>query len=175
MALTETATRMMRTLPSYYDGNAIVERIIQAKANEIDRIDARIDQLKNGVVPGLATDELGLLAAWERILRLPVSPVGASVGQRQAAVKAQLGRLNAVTAADVIGILLAAVGPIFSIARNTPGPLQDTITIPYDPGSFGASQVERIARTAWPAHRQVFIAYGDGFILDVALLDLDTL
>lgn len=173
--MTATATRMMQSLPSYYGGNTIIERIVQARANEIDRIDGMIDTIKAGMVPGDATDELGLLSLWERTLGLPPTPPDASVAQRQAAVKAKLRALSVVTAAEVLDMLTAAVGRSFTVLRNTPGQLQDTIDIPYASGSFLAAQVEQIAARVWSAHRQVFIHFDGGFILDGALLDTDEL
>ena len=173
--LTATAQRMLETLPDYFQGNLIVERVLQARANEIDRIDARIDLLKTGLVPGTATDELRLLSAWEYVLGLPVAPPDATVGQRQAVIRASLRRLNATSAADVLDLLTAAIGSDFTIQRNTPGQLEDTIIIPYAPGSYLAAQVEAIARAAWSAHRRVFIHYSTGFILEVSRLDEDTL
>jgi hypothetical protein len=175
MALSATATRMQKSLPSYYEDNPIIERVLQARANEIDRMDARIDVLKHGLIPGTATDELRLLSAWEYVLELPVAPPDATVSQRQAVIRAALRRRNAISAADVMDLLTAAIGANYSIARNTPAQLEDTITIPYAPGSYLAAQVEAIARAAWSAHRRVFIHYAEGFILEVSRLDEDTL
>jgi uncharacterized protein YmfQ (DUF2313 family) len=179
VALTATALRMMGYLPDYYDGNPIVERIIQARANEIDRVDARIDTLKTGMVPGTATDDLKLLRIWERMLGLPIAPAGATTSQRQTTIKVKLQRLSAETAGDVIDLLTEAVGTSFMITRNSPGALQDIITVPFPPGSYQASEVERIALTVWPAHRTVFVFFSSGpssgFILDGSLLDQDAL
>lgn len=171
MALTATAQRMLETLPDYYWGNPIVERVIQSWANEIDRVDAWIDRLIEGMNPGTATDDLGLLAIWEQTLDLPVTPAGATLEQRQAATAAAIRRLDATTAADVLELLIAAIGPSFGIQRNTPAQLQDTISVPFAEGTYMAALVEGLVRQAWPSHRRAFIAFSTGFILDVSPLD----
>lgn len=173
--LTPTAQRILDTLPDYYWGNAIVERVVQSWANEIDRIDAWLDKLKAGMNPGTATDEMGLLTIWEQTLDLPVAAAGATLEQRQAATSAAIRRLDVTTAEDVVDLLIAAIGPGFGIQRNTPGQLQDTISIPFAENTYGAARVEEIARAAWPSHRRVFIHYSTGFILEVSRLDADTL
>lgn len=172
--LSPTAGRMLDSLPDYYWGNDVVERILQAWADAIDRLDAMLDTLKEGLVPTTATDDLKLLSIWEQILRLPVRP-SASVRQRQMAVKAALGRLNATTAADVNLMLTLQAGGGFSIARDDPGLLQDTITIHYSETSFAGAMIKRLAQDAWPAHRELLYTFDSGFILDVSTLDTDAL
>ena len=39
------------------------------------------------------------------------------------------------------------------------------------PGTYMAASVEDLVRQAWPSHRQAFIAFSTGFILDVSPLD----
>lgn len=175
MALSPTAQRMLDSLPDYYWQNDIIERIVQGKANEVDRMDARIDSIIAGVVPGTADDSLGFLRIWETMLKIPVAPAGASEAQRAGAITAALRRLNAVTSSDVLDLLTAAIGPSFTIARNTPTALQDTITIPYVAGSFQYAQVVAVAATLWPAHRELLVHSAGGFILDHSVLDTDTL
>jgi hypothetical protein len=175
MALTDTAQRMLETLPTYYWENPIIQRILQARANEIDRMDATVDLLKQGLVPTTADDELGLLSIWEIILDLPVAPPDATVAQRQAAVKAGFKRLSANTAADVLSLLQTQGGTGFAIARDTPALLEDTITIHYAEDTFQAAMILSLAQRAWPAHRLLVVAYDAGFAFDLSELDLDTL
>lgn len=176
MALTATAQRMFSTLPIYYSGEPLLERIIQAWANEIDRIDARLDAIKNGLVPVLATDDLGLLALWEIQVGLPPNPPDATVSQRVAKIAAVLQALDAGSAAGYIATISAAIDSgAWVLLRDTPGSFQDTLQIPFDPGSYNATQVEAIARRMHPAHRQLFMRYTAGFLLDESRLDEDTL
>lgn len=173
MALSPTAARMQDTLPLYYHENPIVERVLQARANEIDRMDARIDELKLGLIPGAGDDSLRLLSLWEAILALPVNPAGASVPQRQAAVRAGLLRMNAITAADVLVLLEAQLAGGFSITRDAPALLEDTITIHYAEGSYTAATVIRIVQRVWPAHRLLHVRYDTGFLWGIARWDED--
>ena len=172
MTLSSTASRMLATLPIYYFENQTVERILQAWADEIDRIDDLLDTLKDGLVPVLATDDLNLLAAWEAILRLPVAPSGVTVAQRQAAVKTAFLRFDASTGAAVLE-LIGSQGILFSIDRDTPGALQDTLHIGYAQGAFVATVIEMVAQAAWPAHRELLTRFDAGFTLDLSRLDQD--
>jgi uncharacterized protein YmfQ (DUF2313 family) len=176
MILSERAQRMMDTLPIYYHGNELVERAIQALANEFDRAEALAMRVRLGLVPATATDDLGMLGSWEAILKLPVEPVGATVVQRRQKVYARFRALATSSALDTYETLQAAAGGTpFTIHRNTPVKGQDTIELPFEPGSYTAAQMEEIASIIWPAHRQLFFQYSTGFVLDVARLDSEVL
>lgn len=174
MALTPTAKRILDTLPDYHWENPIILRVVQARANEIDRMDAMIDTIKLGMIPGAGDDTLRLLSVWEAILGLPVAPATATVALRQIAVQAALKRLNAVTAADVLELLTAQLGASFSIDRDTPALLQDTLNLDYASNSYQAAIVRQIVGAIWPAHRQLLFHYAGGFLLDSSQLDTDT-
>lgn len=173
--LSPTATRMLDTLPVYYRDNPIVLRILQARANEIDRIDAMIDAVKQGMIPAASDDTLGLLALWEFILGLPIRPPSATVEQRQATITAGVKRLTAATAADVLGLLASQLGVAFSINRDDPVALEDTITLHMVEGIYTSEILLRTLRKVWPAHRLLNVRYDAGFALDVSHLDEDAL
>lgn len=175
MSRTARADAIMSTLPAYYVGEDLIERVVQAWANEVDRLDALVTKLETELQPGAATDDLGLLGIWEALLGLPVRPAGASQDQRLGKVVAALRSLDAFSSADVLSVMSAAVGSeAFSILRDTPDPLKDVLAIPFLAGTYNAALIESIARRAWPAHRQLFIRYSDGFILEVSRLDVDS-
>lgn len=170
--LTARAEAMLGTLPIYYRGEPLLERIIQAQANEIDRLDDLVDKLMVELQPGAATDDLGLLGIWEAHFDLPVSPSDATLGQRQAKIRGALRAIGAVSAVDSLEILAAAVGSSsFTVTRDDPGILQDTLEVPFDFTSYNAGVVARIARRMWPAHRQLFISYAGGFLFDTTIFD----
>lgn len=174
MALSATAQRMLGSLPSYYWGNPLVERVIQAWANEIDRIDARLDQIKDGLVPSLADDTLGMLALWEATLNLPINPPDATITQRRTAVNAALRKLDASSAAAYIVVLSAALRTgAWQLVRDFPDMLHDRLDIPFAPGSYTSVQAEEIARRMHPAHRALDATYVAGFLLDLGRLDDD--
>jgi uncharacterized protein YmfQ (DUF2313 family) len=173
--LTPTAQRMLATLPDYYQGEPLIERVVQARANEIDRIDALIDRVQVELQPANATDGLGLLALWEKTLSLPARPAAATEAQRRAKVQAVLRSVGGSSSAETLTALAAAMAGSFTVSRDTPTPLSDTLTIPYDPGTYNAAIVQIIAARLWPAHRRLLLHFSNGFILDVSLLDQDTL
>lgn len=171
MALTLRARRMLGTLPYYYAGEPLLERIVQAWANEIDRLDAVVDQLKIELQPGAATDEFGLLGMWEQMLGLPPRPAAATVSQRQAKVAGALQAIGAGSSADVIAALETAAGTGFTVLRDTPGVRQDTIEVPFESTSYQAGLFIRLARRMWPAHRQLFVSFAGGFLFDTTPFD----
>lgn len=175
MPPTLRASRMLATLPPYEADEPLIVRLVQAAANEIDRVDALIDQLKIELQPGAATDDLGLLGIWETQLELPAQPAGATLNQRQAKVVSALRALGAGAASDVLSALAAAVASeAFTVLRDTPALLEDTLAIPFLAGTYNATVIEQVARRLWPAHRALFIRFSDGFILEVSRLDVDS-
>jgi uncharacterized protein YmfQ (DUF2313 family) len=176
MSLSATAERMLETVPAYYDGEPLMERLFQAGANEIDRMDALVDQVTAELQPGQATDALGLLGAWEATEGLPVMPVGATETQRQAKINAALQKLDSGSGRAALATIQAAMGAgAFTVDRDTPVVLEDTLNIPYLAGTYNAAVIQAIALKIWPAHRALFIRYGDGFILELSRLDADSL
>lgn len=174
MALaTVRAKRMAATLPYYYAGEPLLERIVQAWANEIDRLDAIVDDLAVELQPAAATDEHGLLGIWEQTLGLPPRPADASVSQRQAKVAGALQAIGAGSSADVLAALQAASdGAGFTVARNTPGNRQDTITVPFPSTAYNAGVFVRLARRMWPAHRLLLVSFAGGFVFDTTPFDV---
>lgn len=175
LVLTDTAKRMMANLPSYYGGNLLVERYVFAQANEIDRIDAILDTIEAGLVPATTDDSQGFLSAWELLLGLPVASANATVVQRQDQVAARFASIDLAASRDFLSALVSMVGAGAVFERNTPGQLQDTITLPLPPGSYEAGIVEQWVRSVYPSHRTVFFAFAGGFEFDASLLDSDLL
>jgi uncharacterized protein YmfQ (DUF2313 family) len=177
MALTtDTARRILGTLPVYYHGNDFLERVAQALGNEIDRIDQRLSEIRDGLIPSTSGDTLGMLALWEATLGLPVAPPTATVEQRRDKILARFQAINASSSQATIAALeTAAGGTEVVVHENTPTALTDTLEIPYDPGSYNSAMIEAAARIMWPAHRDIETEYSEGFILDVARIDEDLL
>jgi uncharacterized protein YmfQ (DUF2313 family) len=176
MALSATAARMLDSLPDYYRGEPIIERVLQAWADEIDRIDALLDRVKDGLVASLAGDDLRMLALWEALFGLPVEPAEASVAQRRAKVDAALRRLEAGSAAGYLDVLTAAMGSgAWELLRDTPDPLHDTLQLAYGEDTYQAGVVDAITAQMHPAHRELHTHSEEGFLLDRSQLDHDTL
>lgn len=175
MTLSAKAQEMMDTLPDYYRGEPLVERIIQAWANEVDRQDRVLDQIEVELQPGAATDELGLLPLWESTLGLPARPSGATVVQRRGKVLAALRKLDSGSSADALSTIVAAMGETpFAVYRDTPDVLSDTLEIPFMSGTYNAGLIQSLALRIWPAHRRLYMRYLDGFLADVSRTDEDT-
>lgn len=173
---TITARRMMDSLPDYYHGNDLAERIVQSCANAVDRLEAHAESVRRGFVPTLADDEHGLLSEWEHVMGLPVAPPDATVGARQDNVAARFTTIGDGRAKTTLAALRkAARTEAIVVKRNTPQNLVDTIETPYAPGSYSAAQIEALAENIWPAHREILMRYEAGFLLDISRLDEDAL
>jgi uncharacterized protein YmfQ (DUF2313 family) len=171
---TTRSRRIMLSLPDYYHGNVLAERLAIAFANELDRLEGEAERVRDELIPARAGD-VGL-AVWEKALGLPVQPVDATVEQRRSKVTARLQAISNESAITTMATLRAAAGTSqIDVLENTPGPLQDTIVLPFDPASYNAAQVEAIANVLWPAHRRIVMHYSQGFILDASRLDADSL
>lgn len=169
---TERADRMMASLPAYYRGNAIIERWVQAVANELDRKLAHVQKVQEGLVPGAAVDDdLGLLSVWEETLGLPVAPA-LTIEQRNGKLSSALISSFAATGLEQYAALRAAIGHDgWDYQEDYPGPQQVTITIPSSAGSAEAGRIKRLAERYLDAHLEVIMAYDVGFVLDDSLLD----
>jgi uncharacterized protein YmfQ (DUF2313 family) len=166
--LTDTARRMASTLPAYYEGEPLLDRMLQARANEIDRLDAIVDQLAHDLIPVQATDALGLLGAWERHLELPAGDA-LSEAQRQDRVAAALQSLDAASGTSVMASISTLLdGAPFTIYRDQPAPLWDTLEFSYDPAGVSVDELEAFAERLWPAHRKLVMRFQQGWIVGVS-------
>lgn len=166
----------MESLPDYYWGNELAERVAIAFGNEIDRLEAHADARARGLIPALADDDHDALADWERVLELPVRPPAATVEQRRAKVLARFQAASTSQSRELLAALQTAAGAAtLNVYENTPVNLVDTIEVPFDPGTYNAAQVEALALVMWPAHRGLEMRYSAGFLLDASRLDQDSL
>lgn len=153
ITLSPTAERMFASMPPYYRGEPTLARIVQGWANELDRVEAYLIDVQNGLVPTLADDSLGMLAIWESILGLPIVPAGESLAIRQQAVlAAMVGRKCRTTAEWVNAMNILTGSTAWSYQVGVPSTGHITITTTFPSSSYFTGVIATIARRLIPAN-----------------------
>jgi hypothetical protein len=161
MALSPTAARIFDSLPPYYGGDPTLARIVQGIANEIDRCEAYLISVQNGLVPTLADDSLGMLSIWEGILGLPIAPPSESLAVRQQAVQAAMVGRRCRTTAEWVNAMNTLLGSTtWSYQVGVPSTGEITITTTFPSTSYFQGVIAVIARRLIPANYLIAGASG---------------
>lgn len=168
--LSPTASRMFDSLPRYYEGEPTFERLVQAQANEFDRLEAFLVTVAEGFSPAGAIDDPPMLAIWERILQLPIEPAGIPLAQRKQAIVATFLGRRCRTTAEWLAAMNAALGPTttWSHEYDAPGPGELTINVPYEPGSYLEGIIKTLVRRLTPANYEIVFGFTEGWIAGVS-------
>ena len=151
------------------------QRLLQALANELDRIEGFMYAFLEASFPQNATDELNTLSIWEVQLGLPVAPEGLSEDQRRQSLLAKLAARHADEGQDWVAAATAIIGPGWSYQENYPAADQLTVLIPYPPGSPEAGRVETQLRAITPAHLDLIVTFGGGFLVGLSEVGEDAI
>lgn len=173
--LSETAQRMFRSLPPYYDGSDVMEALLNAMGLELERLEGFLDVWMLKRFPQNADDMYGTLSIWELRLGLPVAPPGITVKARQDLVLARVRSRNASSGRDWVAAMNIAMGTtVWSYTENAAG-YTVTIRIPYTASGFQAVQVLALANATIPAHIQVLVGYQQGWLVGISKIGLEPL
>lgn len=160
---------MLGSLSAYEQEDPAVVAIMRGPADDLDDVQALMEAVRDQAWPTRADDSLGLLALHEEMLGLPAAPLGVPLDRRQAAVQARLQTRRSGWKRDWVAAMNALIGVgNWSYAENTPGGNQLSITIPYDPGSWSAAQVQALAEARTPMHIQIILGYTSGFLVGIS-------
>jgi hypothetical protein len=173
--ISETGQVLLDDLPPYLSEDATVQGVIDTLAREQQRITDVADGVRRTAFPSQADDTYKMLSLWETLLGLPVKPPGVSDDQRRSKVLATLQGRDVGTGEGWTKAVGQAVGTGWQQAENTPGPYQLTVTLPYAAGSYEGRQAANIIRAITPAHIDLLVSYGTGFLIDVSLIGQDVL
>lgn len=174
MTLSPTTLRLLSYLPPTYgldpdDTDALVVRVQSTFATELDRARQVLLDMRDSTIPAMTDDRIGMLSRWERTLKLPVAPAGASIEQRRAKVVAAFKARRSASGQKWNDTMTTAIGSTaWTAEENAPAALQLRLTIPYSSGGVSAGAVERIARRITPAHLDIVMRYQQGFIVGVS-------
>lgn len=164
-AVSAITTRMLATIPSYYNGNSFLEGIFDAVGRELQRVEDRANAIRQGFFPQNADDTYKLLSLWELLLGLPVAPAGVTVTVRTNLVLARLNGRSLSSGAAWVATVNQAMGGTPWTYTEGPGAYQVTIYFSFSSTSFNSVQVQQIARGLTPAHIDLAAAYSQGFIV----------
>lgn len=173
--ISEHGQKLLRDLPPYLDSDPWVQTIVDVCAREWKRIEDTIERGREKSRPYNADDEFGFLSMWETLLDLPVQPAGATVAQRRAKVVASLSTRKSGSGADWIARLSEALGGMPWTHQEGPSPYQVTIFLPVETGTYTAEQVSRLARKITPAHLDISLSFGVGFIVESSFIGIQPL
>lgn len=172
--LTDTARARLDDIPPWATQDYDIAGAIQAMSNEVDRIDAVMDEIVNTFFPQLATDYLYL---WEASLGIAMYPEGLTTAQRQQRVLAfYLQRYNKVPGSSWVQSLNVLLGPGWSWTRHIPhavggvGTHTILITLPFAVDSAQANDLVALIELITPANTFIDVAYGVGFIIQQSLI-----
>ena len=146
----------------------MVQRLMLAVGNELERIESFMYGFLRASFPQYASDEYNTLSIWEAQLGLPIKPPGLSETQRRQTLMGRLAARTADEGQDWIAAAQLVIGPGWTHMENFPGPDQLTIIIGYTEGSVQAERVETLLRDFTPAHLELIVTYGEGFIVGVS-------
>jgi hypothetical protein len=162
-------------LPPYESDEPTVQRIYGALGAELDRLWAKLEQMRAGLEPRTATDDLEGLSLLETLLAIPVAPLGESEVSRRQKVLAYFRARRAGTGAAWIMLLQLALGDTPWRYREGPEDWTIHIFIPYHEGSFTAGRVLALARAITPAHIDIIAGYDEGFLVGISQIGIDSL
>lgn len=165
----------MARLPAVFHDSPEHLAMVHCLANEMDRLDARIEIVRRQFFPQTADV---LLKVWELMVRVTIEPVGVSVEERRATVLAQLRRMLASPQGrDWVANVTQLVGPGWSYEEHDPddvgSPPENTVRIrlPFPPSSSSYARAEALIRDITPAHVDLEVGFIGGFVLDESQLD----
>lgn len=173
--ISETGQALLDDLPPYLSDDGTVQGVIDALAREQQRITDAADAVRRTAFPSQADDSYNMLSLWETLLGLPVKPPGVPDDQRRSKVLATLQGRDVGTGVGWTRAVEQAVGTNWQQAENTPGSYQLTVTLPYAAGSYEGRQAANIIRAITPAHIDLLISYGTGFLIGISLVGQDVI
>lgn len=163
VTLTERAEGLLANLDTGLRGSEQEQRLMQALANELERIEAFMIAFRIASFPHAATEEMGTLPVWEAQLGLPIRPAALTETQRRNVVIARWRARHADEGRDWVAAASDFIGPGWSHLENTPGPNQITVTVPGSPDQL--ARVEQFLRPLTPAAEDLIVITGAGFIV----------
>jgi hypothetical protein len=171
-ALSPKAAEWLEDMPPYYAEDPFVWAVLNAVANEYQRIEDAAAALLVGSFPQNAGNLFRLLGLWELQLGLAVEP-DLPFDQRRKAVMGHLARRRASSERDWYGAMTERMGTTQWSYQNT-GNGGIIINLPFGSDQHTSQAIAEYAREITPAHIVLAFNFGNGFILDYSLLDFGT-
>jgi hypothetical protein len=149
--------------------------VMRAGADELDLIQETAETVREQAWPHRADDTFGLLAIHERMLGLPPDSE-ATLAQRQAAAKGAVQARKLGAKANWVARMTTVMrGQQWTYEENHPAAGQLTISVPWAADDYAGRQVAAFARRITPAHVEIVMRYGQGFLVGVSRVGADAL
>jgi hypothetical protein len=178
--LTPTALRMLDMQPPVLRGQPVFQASAAAQAEQLDLLNAAIDQLAALVIPKSAGDYVYL---WEAMTGVTVDPV-APQSERLNVVLAFLAQmLSEGGGRDWVAVASKLIGTGWTYYTHQPGAVTTTnpavhhVTILFNtvPPGLSLNLAQKLFNAITPANTVVDITNPSGMLLDVGLLDVNEL
>lgn len=177
--LTDLGRLHLAMLPPHLRDDPDYQGVIHPLAREVERLEGKIEEVRDQLRPLSATT---LLKAWEAQFRLTIDPPGLSLAERYEKIRPRL--LALVSGGEGRQWVVQAgliVGPGFDYREHVPGdvtgPPEGTVRIvmPFPPSGSRYAEVAKRLREIVPAHLDIEFSNLGGFILDQSQMDEETL
>jgi hypothetical protein len=157
---------VLEDLPAYYARDPYSLVVLDVLCRELARVEAALEAVREGFAPQLATDESGTLPMWEFQVGASVSPPGATLEERRAAVLARLRKRQSPHESDWIEAMNVVVGSTAWTYYYDGYVVQ--VRVPAAAGSFRAGLIDAFAQQVTPAHLRVVVGFDEGFLVNVS-------
>lgn len=160
---------LLEDLPPYEQESPVIAAIVNAVANELQRIEDFLSTVRRKLHPQYADDEYRTLALHEARLGLPVEPEGVSVSDRRAKVLAAARTSQAGAGEGWWQLVTLSLGTAaWSHRENTPNDYWLEISAPEESDSYSAGQLEALLRNISPAGLKLSFSFGEGFRVGIS-------
>lgn len=173
--LSDKTVEMLEDWPPYLAADAQAQGILDPLARELVRVDDTMNEIRTKMLPQNCSDEYRTAAMHERVLELPVEPAGKTLAERRALILAHYRRRYESGSSFWAEALTESFGTTDWSWHLGPGQLAITIKVATLGGTWTAQAVWQLARGLTPAHLDLYVQYGTGFIIEVSQVGVDTL
>jgi hypothetical protein len=174
IAVSERGREMLEDLMPELADATDTQQVVDMIGRELARLEAAITAASAKLLPSRADDTYNALKMWELLLGLPVDPSTTDEARRNL-VLASIRMRRAASGADWVALIDSMLGGLaWSHTDDTPD-YTVVIISPHPAGSYEALALAQFARRVTPAHLQVSVTDGDGFIVEQSLIGVDIL
>lgn len=173
VTLTARAEALLDNLDARLRNSEQEQRIMQAFANELERIETYTSDLRAASFPHTCNDEMGTLPIWEAQLGIPIKPAGLTEEERRNAVLARWRARHAEEGKDWVAAASEFIGPGWTHQENTPAANQITVSVPTTPDQLG--RIELFLRPLTPAAEELILTTGAGFVVGESTVGEETI
>lgn len=172
--LAEKTLTMLEDLPPYLGSDPSTQAVLDPVGIELQRLEDQMVRLRTKMLPQNADDEFRTLGMWESLMGVAVEPAGVSVTARRNLIVSHLRKRLSGASSDWVANVTEVLGSIWTWQLG-PGPYAITVHISYASGTVTAGQVADLLRDMTPAHIDLHVGYGEGFLVGISQIGIESL